>query len=298
MGLLSFFKRTDGEGRRAARVVPPQDPGTLEALRLRTRRRLIGLSVLVVGAVVAVPMMLEKEPRAPQAVSGTVVDAAAPATGKLARARADAPEVAASVAARAAPQPLGLADSETVVSPAPAAALALREQQDRRKAEQAAADRRAADKLAAERRAAAERREAAQARQQADKRAAERKAAADKLAAEKRAADKEKDREKQAAERRLAERRKAEAKERQEAEARRNERRYIIQVGAYSEDAAVREARRKIDRLGLQSVEQDVNTSSGKRTRVRLGPYSSRAEAERAAAKLRAGGLSAAILAL
>ncbi len=65
MGLFSFFKRSpaEGHGARIRRAVPPQDPATLEVLRTRARRRLIGAAVLVAVAVIAVPMALETQPR-------------------------------------------------------------------------------------------------------------------------------------------------------------------------------------------------------------------------------------------
>lgn len=65
MGLFSFFKRapSDGHGARVRRAVPPQDPATLELLRTRARRRLIGAAVLVAVAVIAVPLALETNSR-------------------------------------------------------------------------------------------------------------------------------------------------------------------------------------------------------------------------------------------
>jgi DedD protein len=74
--------------------------------------------------------------------------------------------------------------------------------------------------------------------------------------------------------------------------------RFVIQVGAFAEDDAVREARSKIEKLGLRTYIQAVDTKEGKRTRVRLGPYASREEADKAAAKLKAAGLVAAVLML
>jgi DedD protein len=74
--------------------------------------------------------------------------------------------------------------------------------------------------------------------------------------------------------------------------------RFVVQVGAFAETDKAREARTKVEGLGLKSYTQVVDTEAGKRTRVRVGPYPSRDEAERAAAKLRSGGLTAAILEL
>jgi DedD protein len=74
--------------------------------------------------------------------------------------------------------------------------------------------------------------------------------------------------------------------------------RFVIQVGAFAEDEAVREARSKVEKLGLRTYIQAVDTKEGKRTRVRVGPYASREEADQAAAKLKAAGLTAAVLTL
>lgn len=74
--------------------------------------------------------------------------------------------------------------------------------------------------------------------------------------------------------------------------------RFVIQVGAFEQAAAVREVRQRVERLGLQSYQQEVNTSAGKRIRVRVGPYGSRDDADRVAAQVRASGLSATVLPL
>jgi DedD protein len=74
--------------------------------------------------------------------------------------------------------------------------------------------------------------------------------------------------------------------------------RYVIQAGAYGETGKLREARAKIEKLGLKTYTQVVETEQGTRTRVRVGPYATRAEAEAVAAKVKRGGLPAAVLAL
>ena len=74
--------------------------------------------------------------------------------------------------------------------------------------------------------------------------------------------------------------------------------RYVIQVGAYADDAATRQARQKAEAAGVKTYTQVVETSAGKRTRVRVGPFSSREEAEKASAALKKAGLGAAILGL
>lgn len=74
--------------------------------------------------------------------------------------------------------------------------------------------------------------------------------------------------------------------------------RFVVQAGAYTDAAALREARQKVEKLGLKSYTQVVETESGPRTRVRVGPFDSRDEAEKAAARIKGSGLAANILSL
>ena len=74
--------------------------------------------------------------------------------------------------------------------------------------------------------------------------------------------------------------------------------RFVVQVGAFAEDSKVRETRARVEKLGLKTYTQAVQTPAGKRVRVRLGPFTSKAEADRAAARLKGSGLPAAVLAL
>ena len=74
--------------------------------------------------------------------------------------------------------------------------------------------------------------------------------------------------------------------------------RFVVQVGAFADASVAREARSKVEKLGLRTYTQVVDTEAGQRIRVRLGPFSSRDEAEKSAAKVKAAGLPAAVLAL
>ena len=74
--------------------------------------------------------------------------------------------------------------------------------------------------------------------------------------------------------------------------------RFVVQAGAYSEAGALRDARQKVEKLGLKTYTQVVEGDGGKRTRVRIGPFATRQEAEAVAAKVKATGLQASILAL
>lgn len=74
--------------------------------------------------------------------------------------------------------------------------------------------------------------------------------------------------------------------------------RYVVQFGAFADVKAARETRQKAERMGLKTYAQQVDTPQGKRIRVRLGPFADKAEAERALATLRKGGLNGNILTL
>ena len=74
--------------------------------------------------------------------------------------------------------------------------------------------------------------------------------------------------------------------------------RFVVQVGAYTDPTALRESRQKVEKIGLKTYTQVIDTEAGKRTRVRVGPFDTRDEAEKAAVRLKSTGLPANILAL
>lgn len=74
--------------------------------------------------------------------------------------------------------------------------------------------------------------------------------------------------------------------------------RFVVQVGAFGDANAAREVRQRVEKLGLKTYTQVVETGGGKRIRVRVGPYGDRGEAEKAVAKLKQAGLSPALLTL
>ena len=74
--------------------------------------------------------------------------------------------------------------------------------------------------------------------------------------------------------------------------------RFVVQIGAFADAAVARETRSKVEKIGLRTYTQAVDTDNGKRIRVRLGPFASRDEADKAAEKLKAAGLPAAVLTL
>lgn len=76
------------------------------------------------------------------------------------------------------------------------------------------------------------------------------------------------------------------------------ESRFVVQVGAFSDPAKVREVRRKVESAGLKTYTQVVTTSDGERTRVRVGPFDDKAQATKAADRIRKLNLTVAILTL
>ena len=74
--------------------------------------------------------------------------------------------------------------------------------------------------------------------------------------------------------------------------------RYVVQVGAFAEKEKARLAQQKLDKAGLKNYTNVAETKNGPRIRVRAGPFASRAEADRAAEKIKGLALPAAILSL
>jgi DedD protein len=74
--------------------------------------------------------------------------------------------------------------------------------------------------------------------------------------------------------------------------------RFIVQFGAFSDVAKSREVRQKVERAGLKTYSQIAKTAEGERIRVRVGPFATRAEADKAAAKIKSLDLPASVLTL
>ncbi|MDB5885085.1 MAG: Sporulation domain protein [Polaromonas sp.] len=72
--------------------------------------------------------------------------------------------------------------------------------------------------------------------------------------------------------------------------------RMVVQVGAFADAAKADETRRKLEKAGLATYTQVADTKDGKRVRVRVGPFATKAEAEKAVNKIRALDLPVAIL--
>jgi DedD protein len=63
--------------------------------------------------------------------------------------------------------------------------------------------------------------------------------------------------------------------------------RFVVQIGAFAEDAKVKEVRLKLEKAGYKTYTNIANTKDGPRTRVRVGPFASKDEAEKMANKIK-----------
>lgn len=71
---------------------------------------------------------------------------------------------------------------------------------------------------------------------------------------------------------------------------------FVIQVAALASQEKVDELRGKLSDAGIRSYTQKIKTSSGDRIRIRVGPFASKEEAEKARARLAALGLSGSLV--
>ena len=74
--------------------------------------------------------------------------------------------------------------------------------------------------------------------------------------------------------------------------------RFVVQVGAYADADKARDVRRKLEKAGLKTYTHVAETKEGKRTRVRLGPFATREEADKAADKAKQLEFTPAVLTL
>lgn len=280
MGLFSFLKRDDA----AAAAAPKKSAKSgakasaaedVQLLRVRARRRLIGAAVLVAAGVVGFPLIFETQPR-PIPVDLPIdiprKESAPPLTVPTREPLSQA-EPASLPARQVAQAPSAEAPAEPVTAEKPAS----------RPVEQVA------DKMPAK-----------PAEKPSDKpsdkavsKPLDKPADKPPVKAAEKVADKAADKPKASNDGARAQAL-LEGKEPAAAAAAR----YIVQVGAFSENKAAQDVRAKVEKLGLKTYAQAVDTADGRRVRVRLGPFASRDEAERAAAKLKSAGMPGSILTL
>lgn len=262
MGLLSFFQRRNAPADASSRL--SDAPDAIAAARTRARRRLMGAAVLLMAGVIGFPLVFETQPR-PVPVDIPIEIPRKDGTPALSMPPVRTPATRASAAALtgAAEPPAAAVAEAPREPPAPAASVPAPKASVAEPAKAEAAKKTAAEtKPAATPAAVAAAPDAARAKALLEGKEAAKPAAAVKP------------------------------------EPARDGGRFVVQVGAFADAAAAREMRGRVEKLGLKSYMQVVETSTGSRTRVRAGPYESREEAEKALAKAKAAGLNAVVLTL
>ena len=238
----------------------PSQPESVEAMRRRARHRLIGAAVLVLAGVIGFPLLFDTQPR-PIAVD---IPIEIPDRSKAKPLAAPAPvPAAAAPAVAAAPAAPAAVRPEEKLPPARTAP-----EQIATKTEAKAAPRPESEAPVAkaeprpdakpEPKAAASADDGAKARALLEGKPVEVAAASPAAGAE----------------------------------------RFIVQVGAFADGDKAREARLKLEKAGLKTYTHVADTKDGKRTRVRVGPFATRSEADKAAERIKGLDLPAAILTL
>ena len=74
--------------------------------------------------------------------------------------------------------------------------------------------------------------------------------------------------------------------------------RYVVQFGAFSDATKAHETRMKVEKAGIKTYAQMVQGPDGKKFRVRVGPFDTKAEAMKAAEKIKKLDLPVSILEL
>jgi DedD protein len=74
--------------------------------------------------------------------------------------------------------------------------------------------------------------------------------------------------------------------------------RFIVQVGAYSDESKVKEVRAKLEKAGYSTYVHVAQTKQGKRTRVRIGPFTTKQEAQKIVSKIKSLNFNASVLTL
>ena len=74
--------------------------------------------------------------------------------------------------------------------------------------------------------------------------------------------------------------------------------RFVVQVAALADQEKIAALQTKLNNAGIVSHTQKVATQTGERTRVRIGPYTNKEDAEKVRAKLEKLGLSGSVLPL
>ncbi len=269
---MAFFKFRKGGDEQPT---PPTASESVEAMRRRARHRLVGAAVLVLIGVVGFPLLFDSQPR-PIAVDipieipdkGKVRPLGAPALPAATQASGvvieEREEPAAPAASAPAPK-VALTETKTAaVKPEAKPEFKPEPKKPEVKPAEKVAEK-PAEKLAAAAKPDAKSADAAKAQALLEGKSTAEPKPADHKADKKPAADAG---------------------------------RFVVQVGAYTEAGKLQEARSKVEKAGFKTYTQVVGTKDSQRTRVRIGPFATKADAEKAADKIKKLSLPAAILEL
>lgn len=259
MGLLSLFKRADSQSRTS---VADDAVDGVQRARLRARQRLIGAAVLVVIGVIGFPLVFETQPRpVPVDIPIEVPRREGAPALVMPPARSPLPALPASISARPAAPPEVITESREDAErdlPVAPAASALPLSPPLPRPAQAVATRALPKVQTAEPPSKPE-----PAPQPGAATAARAQALLD-------------------------------GKKPTAGDAGR----FVVQVGAFADATAARETRLKVEKLGVRTYTQVASTPAGNRIRVRMGPFGSRDEADKAKAMAKDAGLNAVVLTL
>ena len=297
-------------GKQDDKVRTPGPTESVDAMRKRALMRLIGSAVLVLGAVVGFPLLFDSQPRSvPVDIPIDIPDKAKVKPLPL---PAGTPLTTVPAPAARVEDTASLSGKEEIVKPAKSADETPAKNTDKSPVQPdntaQPAIRNIAPGSAATQAATPATDDAARAKAAADKATADKatadkaradKAKADKVTSDKSKADKSKaDKDKSALDasraKALLDGQAAEAKP----EAAAAGERFIVQFGAFTDVAKSREVRQKVEKAGLKTYSQVAKTANGDLIRVRVGPFASRAEADKAAAKIKTLNLPASVLTL
>ncbi|MFZ4622916.1 MAG: SPOR domain-containing protein [Rhodoferax sp.] len=258
MALFKFRKGADDPA-----SAPAVQPPSVEVIRQRAKYRLVGATVLVLAGVICLPLLLDSQPR-PVAVNTPIE---IPDKNKIAPLAMPGPPAVASASA-AAPLPrvasavvgkLAAPASDIITESAAPVSKPVSHPQSALAAAKAAESARAKALLEGRNGNTASALDA----KRADAQAAQTKAAAS-----------------------------------TSTEPVAVEGRFIVQVGAFAEATRAHEVRLKVERAGLKTYTHIAETKDGRRIRVRVGPFSNRTEAEKAAERIKKLSLPATLLTL
>jgi len=74
--------------------------------------------------------------------------------------------------------------------------------------------------------------------------------------------------------------------------------RFVVQAGTFSDEGKLHDARSKLEKAGIHTYTQVIESKEGRRVRVRVGPFTSRDEADKVARKIKQLSLQPQVLTL